>query len=79
MTKIKRELPANSVELLTGNNFAAAIVEGCSLAFWMVGRCDATALYHMNAIHENFANLADALGYDITPKPVADEPAEVAA
>lgn len=79
LTKIERELPQQRVDLLTGNNFAAAIVESCSVAYWLADRDNFTALYHLQKIHENFAELADALGYDITPKPATEPAFEVAA
>ena len=63
-----RKLPETRTDLLNGKGFAAQIVEGSAIAFWMAGRDDDTALFHLNAMHRNFAQLADVLGYDITPK-----------
>lgn len=74
---MNRELPANAVDLLNGRNQASNIAEDCSIAFWMHGRDNGTALYHLEHIHSEFAALADALGYDITERhPVTDEAKE---
>ena len=74
-----RKLPENAVELLDGRGFAAEIVENCTVAYWMMGRDDDTALYHLNAMHKRFAQLADALGYDIAARPAKPAAQEVAA
>ena len=61
-------LPENGNHLLRGRVDATKIVESCSIAFWMHGINDGTALYHLIAIHTAFENLADALGYDISKR-----------
>ncbi len=44
------------------------------MALWMHSRNEAYAHFHFKAVHEKFAELADALGYDITErKPATDE------
>lgn len=60
-----RTLPKNSTDLLNGHHNAQLIAEACSVAFWLHGRDDGSALFNMNKIHEQFAALADALGYDV--------------
>ena len=62
-------LPDTAVELLKGKNHAEHIVEAMAVAYWMHGRDDHTAQYHLASIHEEFASLADALGYTVALKP----------
>lgn len=67
-------LPTKAVDLLAGRSNAAAISESIIVAYWMHGRSDPTALHHLDIVHREFAELADALGYTIAPKeaPVAE-------
>jgi hypothetical protein len=44
------------------------IAEKSVIAYWMHGRDDDTALYHYKSMHEYLHELADALGYTLTPK-----------
>jgi hypothetical protein len=68
-------LPAESVGMLAGRHEAALIAERTAAAFWLYGRDDATALFLLHEVHAEFAKLADALGYDITPKATEQEQA----
>ena len=59
------QLPEASIDLLNGRHQAQKIAESCAVAFWLHGRDDDTALFHMQAIHTEFAALAAQLGYSV--------------
>jgi len=61
-------LPQEATDLLRGRGDAIKIAESCSIAFWMHGVDEGTALFHLKSIHRWFENLADALGYDISKR-----------
>ena len=65
---MSRSLPENAVAVLAGRFEAQEILQHLSAAFWLHGRDDHTALFLLNKAHENFAALADAMGYTIMPK-----------
>lgn len=62
----KPDLPARAIDLLSGQNHAHSIAESMVVAYWLHGRDSHTSLYHLNAVHEDFALLAAALGYTIS-------------
>lgn len=66
-----RQLPATAVEMIAAKGDGSAIDESLILAYWLFGRDDYAALFHFIKAHEQFAKLADALGYTIAPKEVA--------
>ena len=72
-----RQLPATAAELLAAKGDGVAIDESLILAYWLFYRDGSAALFHFIKAHEQFAKLADALGYTIAPKEAA--PVEVAA
>ena len=59
-------LPATSVEILAGRHQAGKILENISAAFWLHGRDNETSLFLFKSVHDEFAELADALGYNVT-------------
>lgn len=65
------QLPATAIELLAAKGGGSAIDESLILAYWMFDRSDSTALFHFIKAHEQFAKMADALGYTIAPKEAA--------
>lgn len=65
------ELPKNAVDILRGKATAHHIAENIAAAYWMHGRDNDVALFLWNNVHTDFARLADALGYTITRKEVA--------
>ena len=62
-----RTIPAINTDCLKGRHHAHQIAEACAIAFWMHGRDEGTCAYQLNVVHKKFAELADALGYTITP------------
>jgi len=73
-------LLATSTACLAGRYEAAQIAERTAVAFWLFDRDHDTALFIMKSVHANFIALADALGYDVTRRPVpAPDPAEAIA
>jgi len=62
-----RTIPAIATDCLNGRSAADQIAESASIAYWMHGRDEDTCAYHLNVVHQKFAELADALGYTITP------------
>ena len=62
-----RTLPANAIALLAGRSHADAINVALNVAYWMHGRDDHCALHQLNWAHDQFAELALAMGYTITP------------
>lgn len=72
------ELPENAVTILKGQHAARQITDNIAAAYWMHGRDNDTALFLWNNVHTDFAQLADALGYTIARKEVAQSD-EVAA
>ena len=65
-------LPENNVDCLNGRGYAQTLAERAACAFWLHGKDDDTALFLLNSVHEEFAKLADALGYDVTPRDAMD-------
>lgn len=68
---MNRQLPATAVEVLAGRHEAEHIAGHLNAAYWLHSRDDATALFLLEKAHEEFAALADALGYTIAPKAAA--------
>lgn len=66
---MSRNLPKNAVDLLAGIGRGDEIAKALHTAYWMHGRNNGTALHHWNWAHQKFAELAEALGYTIAPKP----------
>ena len=66
-----RQLPANAIELLEGRSNAQSIAETALVAYWLHYSDKSAALMHFESIHNDFAQLADALGYTIAPKDAA--------
>jgi len=62
------KLPEDQIELLDGHRPAGQIVEHLMIAYWMHGRDEGTALYHLKGAHGEMHRLAEALGYTLTPK-----------
>lgn len=69
---MKREitLPTSAIDILAGRHEAAAVAEKLSVAYWLHGRADDTALFMIHKAHEEFVKLAEALGYNVALKPV---------
>ena len=69
-----RTAPINAIDCFNGRHEAEQIAESANIAYWMHGRDNGTCEYHLNIVHEKFADLAKALGYTITPvaAPVAE-------
>lgn len=61
-------LPAEAVAMLAGRHEAVLIAADLSAAYWTHGSDDSTALFLLNSAHERFAEMAEAMGYTITPK-----------
>lgn len=61
-------LPKNAVDLLAGIGRGEEIAKALHTAYWMHSRDNLTALHHWNWVHQQFAELAEALGYAITQK-----------
>lgn len=62
-----RTIPATATDCLNGLHHARQIAEAASIAFWMHGRDEGTCAYQLGVVHQQFAELAAALGYTITP------------
>lgn len=71
-------LPKDAVTVLAGRHAAQQISDNISAAYWLHGRDSATAAFLWGHVHDEFAQLADALGYTIARKEVA-QAEEVAA
>jgi hypothetical protein len=77
MTYIPEALPADAVAVLAGRCEGRSISEILTAAYWLCGRDNATALYLLAQAHDQFAQMADAMGYTIARKP--DHTAAIAA
>ena len=64
-------LPKDAVAVLAGRHPAQQISYNIAAAYWLHGRDNDTALFLWNNVHTDFAQLADALGYTIARKEVA--------
>jgi hypothetical protein len=64
----KMTLPETAVEVLAGRCDAEQIAQMLVSAYWLHGRDDSCSLFLLQKAHDEFAKLADALGYDVTPK-----------
>ena len=62
-----RTLPTDAIDLLAGRSYADEINVALNVAYWLHGRDDYCALHHLNRAHDQFAELALAMGYTITP------------
>lgn len=58
-------LPADPVTLLDGRHPSREIADCLHLAYWLHGRDNGTALYHLTQAHEQLHKLAAALGYTV--------------
>jgi hypothetical protein len=67
-----RKLPENEADLLNGRHEAGGIAESLHTAYWLHSRDPRASIFHLNKVHDNFAALADQLGYDITERLPAD-------
>ncbi len=65
------ELPADAVAILSGKMTAFQVGETLHTAYWLHGRDNATATFMLNEAHCRLQQLADEMGYTLTPKPVA--------
>ena len=65
-------LPTRAEDMLNGKHHAQLIAGTSDAAFWMYGRDDRTALFLLNQVHGYFHQMANALGYDVTPRPALD-------
>lgn len=72
-----RTIPAIATDCLNGRSAAYQIAESASIAYWMHCRDDVACAYQLNVVHKKFAELADALGYTITPIAAPVEEASV--
>lgn len=54
--------------MLKGRHHAQLIACTSEAAFWLHGRDNSTALYLLKQVHSYFREMADALGYDVTPR-----------
>jgi hypothetical protein len=61
-------LPETSVEILTGRNEARNLAESLTVAYWLHERDNDTALFMLHAAHDDLHELAEAMGYTLTPK-----------
>ena len=61
-------LPATAVEILAGQHEASYIAEHLIAAYWLHGRDNGTSLFILQDVHNHLADLADAMGYTLTPK-----------
>jgi hypothetical protein len=61
-------LPAEPIDMMAGRFEAESIVKDLYAAYWLRGREDETALFLFQKAHQEFAAMADAMGYTITPK-----------
>jgi hypothetical protein len=61
-------LPAQATDMLNGKHHAQLIAYASDAAFWLHGRDDSTALFLLNQVHSYFREMADELGYDVTPR-----------
>lgn len=66
------ELPKNAVDILSGKTSAHHMAESIAAAYWLHGRDNDTALFLWKNVHTEFAQVADALGYTIARKEVAN-------
>ena len=64
-------LPANHVEILNGRSKACDINEALIAAFWVHASDKDRSLFLLESAHQSFADLADALGYDIARREAA--------
>ena len=64
---MSRALPADAATILDGRGNAVTLAQTLHTAFWMHSRDDGTALFLLNEAHREFAVLAAAMGYTITP------------
>ena len=68
MTPIPASLPAEDIAVGVAQTHADGVTENLLAAYWLQGRDDGTALYLLREAHKHLADLADAMGYTITPK-----------
>ena len=61
-------LPENPRDLMDWRNLATNIADSFVGAFWVEDRIGNAALDHLKNAHDNFAALAEALGYDLSRK-----------
>ena len=61
-------LPAEKIVLIRGRESSNLIQQNLTAAYWLMGRDDHTAIYKLTAAHDDFAKLADAMGYTIARK-----------
>lgn len=59
-------LPHDKTDLCAARFHAAAAAEHLFAAYWAAGRDDDTARYLLTHAHEQFAKLAEVLGYSVT-------------
>lgn len=59
-------LPSDKTDLCTARYHAASAAEHLFAAYWMAGRDGDTARYLLTHAHEQFARLAEVLGYTVT-------------
>lgn len=62
------KLPTQATDMLKGRHQAELIAGATNAAYWMHGRDNHTALYLLKQVHSYFREMADALGYDVTPR-----------
>lgn len=62
-----RTIPATHADCLAGLHAAQRIVESAGSAYWTYSRDTDACAYHLRIVHEQFAELAKALGYTIAP------------
>ena len=65
-------LPQLAEDMLKGRHHAQRIACTIEAAFWMHGRDDSTALFLLNQVHGDFREMANELGYDVTPRAALD-------
>lgn len=59
-------LPHDKTDLCAARYHAASTAEHLFAAYWAAGRDDDTARYLLTHAHEQFAKLAEVLGYSVT-------------
>ena len=62
------ELPANHIDILNGRSKASDINKALHAAFWVYDSDKDRSLFLLASAHKSFADLADGLGYTVTPK-----------
>jgi hypothetical protein len=69
------ELPYDKTELCAAGTYAGNVADRFNAAYWLADRDNETAKYLLRLAHDDFAKLAQAMGYAITPVAVVGDAA----